>query len=101
MTEMRAKFPLYLENPQLGVVALPGTKSVEEGGLNEEEIKNIAKEVCQRLKPLYDKGERFTSQTIECGDAHIVGAVVEKGGVYTMYIGLGLEVIQAMQKHEK
>jgi len=101
MTAQRETFPLYLKNPNLNLVVLPGAKSVKEGGLTEADITTIATEVCQRLEPLYDHGEKFLSMTVECGDAHIVGAVVEKGGIYTMYIGLGLEVIQAMQKHEQ
>ena len=94
MSDTSAPYPLYPENPRLSVVTLHGASS-----LNEDQILDNVRAACDKLKPYYDAG-MHTSRVVFCVGP-ITAAVVEKGEDITMFIGLGLEVIQAMQYFEK
>ena len=88
-------FPLSVTSRNLGVVPLSGVSH-----LTEAEQSALADQVCINLRQLYDVGKPFVSTVIQCGT--YAGVVVDnQDGTHTMFIGLGLEVIQALQQSEK
>ncbi len=94
MPDKSAPYPLFPENPRLSVVTLPGAAD-----LSETQILDNVRVASDKLRPFYNS-DLHTSRVVFCVGP-ITAAVVEKGEDITMFIGLGLEVIQAMQNFEK
>lgn len=78
---------------RLNVVTLPGAAALKED--------ELLLEVTYALRALEKMGDPFTSKVAHWGSSPYAAVIVETGDHYTLYIGLGLEVIQAMQQHEK
>ena len=77
---------------QLNVVTLPGAASLKEDELLIE---------VQHALSMLKNQDPFTSKVVHLESSPYVAAILESEGSYTMLIGFGLEVIQAVQKHEK
>lgn len=87
-------FPL-INNRNWNLVTLPGARH-----LNTEDLLIQAQIVSSRLSSFFQEGSEFTSKIVSC-EHDLVGAVIKEGDIYTMFLGLGLEVIQALQDAEK
>jgi len=88
-------FPLALNNRAWNLVTLPGARH-----LNTAEVLSLAETVRSQLFPLFQQGLQFTSKVVPC-ERDLVGAAAKEDDTYVMYLGLGLEVIQALQDAEK
>jgi hypothetical protein len=76
----------------MNVVALAGARNLPDDELKKQVSLATAK--LQECNP-------FTGQVVHWNSTTFAAVVVKMEESYTLFIGFGLEVIQALQKHEK
>lgn len=84
-------FPFKPDAPNVEVIGV-GTATT----LNESQLLQHAANVCEELHEVHKQAKPIIRHFVYLGHKDFIGVLVERAGIYTIFIGLGLEVIQAL-----
>jgi hypothetical protein len=85
-------FPFKPDAPNVEVIGIGVAQKLEPPQLLEEALK-----VCNELQSVHKAQKPILRHFVHLGHHDLVGTVIERAGVFTIFIGLGLEVISATQ----
>lgn len=88
---MTTEFPFTPDAPNVEVVGVGVATKLDDAQLLHE-----ARNVCNELQTVHKQDRPIIRHFVHLS-RDMIGVVVERAGVYTIFIGLGLEVIQATQ----